>query len=197
MFTGIIEECGIIKKITKEKNNLIIKIEASFVNELKINQSIAHNGICLSIVELDNNNYCVCAVSETIEKTTIKSIQLGDLINLERCLKVGDRFDGHFVQGHIDGTLKCKKIIDKNGSWIFQFNFKEEFSNYIIPKGSIAINGVSLTIAKINYNEHYFEIAIIPYTFQHTNFKFLKEGEDVNIEFDIITKQIAKMNKRN
>ncbi len=196
MFTGIIEECGVIKEITKEKNNLIIKVEASFVEELKINQSLAHNGICLSILELHKDNYCVCAVSETIEKTNINSVQLGDLINLERCLKVGDRFDGHFVQGHIDGTLKCKKIIDKNGSWIFQFNFDEKFSDYIIPKGSVAINGVSLTISKINYTENYFEIAIIPYTFQHTNFKLLKEGCNVNVEFDIITKQIAKINKR-
>ena len=196
MFTGIIEECGVIKEITKEKNNLIIKVEASFVEELKINQSLAHNGICLSILELHKDNYCVCAVSETIEKTNINSVQLGDLINLERCLKVGDRFDGHFVQGHIDGTLKCKKIIDKNGSWIFQFNFDEKFSDYIIPKGSVAINGVSLTISKINYTEKYFEIAIIPYTFQHTNFKLLKEGCNVNVEFDIITKQIAKINKR-
>jgi|TARA_B100000530_G_C15918361_1_gene472197 riboflavin synthase len=196
MFTGIIEECGVIKKIMQEKNNLIIKVQASFAHKLKINQSISHNGICLSVMKLSNDTYSVCAISETIKKTNIDTIQVGDIINLERCLKVGDRFDGHFVQGHIDGTIRCTKITDKNGSWIFQFNFQKEFKDYIIQKGSISINGVSLTIAKINYTEHYFEIAIIPYTFQNTNFKVLKVGDNANVEFDIITKQIATINNR-
>ncbi len=196
MFTGIIEEIGTIKKIKKENRNLIIYVKSSFLEDLKINQSISHNGICLTVTELNADNYGVCVVDETIKKTNIGLLKEGGAINLERCLLIGERLDGHFVQGHIDTTIEGVKITDKNGSWMFKFKYEKNYGNYIISKGSIAINGVSLTIANINDIENCFEVAIIPYTFNNTNFKFIKEGYFLNVEFDILAKQISRLNER-
>ena len=193
MFTGIIEEIGILKKIKKDNKNLILDIGASFLKELKVNQSISHNGICLTIINLEKTHYTVCVVYETIIKTNILTLKEGDLINLERCLKMGDRIDGHIVQGHIDNTIECIESKDVNGSWNFSFKYPKLYDKYLIPKGSIALNGVSLTITSINQLKHTFSVTIIPYTLEHTNFKKLKSGDLVNVEFDLVAKQIAKL----
>ena len=194
MFTGIIEELGVVQKITKDKHNLLISIKASFLKDLAINQSISHDGICLTVVQLNKKNYTVCVVQETIRKTNINYIKKGDLINLERCLVLGDRLDGHFVQGHVDCTAQCVDIQDKKGSWHFHFNYNNKYAKYLVNKGSISINGVSLTIANIDDENNYFEVAIIPYTFQHTNFKNLKLNDLVNLEFDFLSKQLIRLN---
>ena len=195
MFTGIIEDIGIIEKIEKDRDNIILYIYCSFLDEIKINQSISHNGICLTVTSLNKNNYTVCLISETIRKTNASSWKIGNNINLERCLKIGDRLDGHFVQGHIDSIIECVNIDDQEGSWVFEFKYPQEYAKYIVTKGSISINGVSLTIAEVNDNKSFFTVAIIPYTFQHTNFKSIKKGDYVNIEFDILTKQIVRINE--
>ena len=196
MFTGIIEEIGILKEIKEDKNNLLLTMHSSFTGELKINQSIAHNGICLTVIDLNKSNYTVCVVEETIQKTNIKSLKTGDLINLERCLSVGDRVDGHFVQGHIDCAIKCCEIGKQNGSWMFKFQCPKKYTDYLTEKGSITLNGISLTIACLNDSGSSFDVAIIPYTFKHTNFNKLKEKDYVNVEFDIISKQIARLNQK-
>ena len=194
MFTGIIEEVGIIKKIKKENQNLILDISVSFLDEIKINQSIAHNGACLTVVELFKESYRVNVVTETIQKTNITSLKEGDIINVERCLSIGSRLDGHFVQGHVDCIAQCLSIINLNGSWCFQFQYPEKYKNYIVHKGSIAINGVSLTISNIDDLNNTFEVNIIPYSFQHTNFSIIKVDDFVNIEFDIFGKYIERLN---
>ena len=196
MFTGIIEEIGILKEIKEDKNNLLLTLYSPFTGELKINQSIAHNGICLTVIDLNNPNYTVCVVEETIQKTNIKSLKIGDLINLERCLSVGDRLDGHFVQGHIDCAIKCCKIGNQNGSWMFRFQYPKKYADYLTEKGSVALNGISLTIANLNASDSSFDVAIIPHTFKHTNFNKLKETDYVNVEFDIISKQIVRLNQK-
>jgi len=196
MFTGIIEEVGVVKSRRKDKTNLIINVKASFLKELTINQSISHNGACLTIIDVQKDAYSVCVVGETINKTNLGLVKLGEGVNLERCLKVGQRLDGHFVQGHIDAIIKCVKIVDKNGSWTFTFQYPKNSENYLIPKGSITLNGVSLTISHIDDSNERFEVTIIPYTFQHTNFKNLQIGDYVNVEFDIISKQIVKLNQK-
>ena len=193
MFTGIIEELGIVEKIEKDRDDLILYIHCSFLDEIKINQSIAHNGVCLTVTALNKNNYTVCVVHETIQKTNILSLRRKDEINLERCLKIGNRIDGHFVQGHIDTVMECVNIYDQKGSWIFEFKYDEKHAKHIVLKGSISINGVSLTIADIQDDQNSFTVAIIPYTFQHTNFQSIKKGDYVNIEFDILTKQIIRL----
>ena len=195
MFTGIIEEIGIVKHIEQEKGNMILTIKSSFSHELNINQSLSHNGICLSVSSFNKSQYTICAIEETITKTNLNSIQPGHLVNLERCLLIGDRLDGHFVQGHIDCTMKCNQIRETNGSWLFQFQCQDKHMKYLCPKGSIAINGISLTISQINDQEKTFQVAVIPYTFNHTNFKEIKIGENVNIEFDIISKQLLRINR--
>ena len=196
MFTGIIEEIGIVEKIEKDRDNLIFHIHCSFLEEIKINQSIAHNGICLTVTHLNENDYTVCVINETIQQTNVLSFAKGTKINLERCLKIGDRLDGHFVQGHIDTVMECVDIYDNSGSWVFKFKYDTKYARYIAPKGSIAINGVSLTIAEIKDDENCFTVAIIPYTFDETNFKFIKRGDTVNIEFDILTKQLIRLNEK-
>ena len=196
MFTGIIEDIGIIEKIEKDRDNIILYIYCSFLDEIKINQSISHNGICLTVTSLNKNNYTVCLINETIRKTNASSWKIGNNINLERCLKIGDRLDGHFVQGHIDSIIECVNIDDQEGSWVFEFKYPQEYAKYIVPKGSISINGVSLTIAEVNDNKSFFTVAIIPYTFKHTNFKSIKKGDFVNTEFDILTKQIVRINEK-
>ena len=194
MFTGIIEELGTVKKIEKNKGNLNLTIDASFTPELKIDQSIAHNGVCLTVISIKNNEYTVIAIKETLEKTNLGNLIPGDKINLERCMKIGDRLDGHIVQGHVDTTAICNKIETIEGSWIFSFEYpKKSISEMTVEKGSITVNGTSLTV--VNSKDSKFSVYIIPYTFENTCFKYLKQGDQVNIEFDIIGKYVARMIK--
>lgn len=190
MFTGIIETIAVISKIEKKQGNLNITLKSSLTTTFKIDQSISHNGICLTVVLIKNNEYVVTAIEETIQKSSIGSWRAGDLINLERAMKIGDRLDGHMIQGHVDQIGKCSKIIQKNGSWIFTIQYAKS-NNVTVEKGSIAINGISLTV--VNSNESDFSVAIIPYTYEHTNFKNLNTGDSVNLEFDILGKYIAKI----
>ena len=192
MFTGIIESLSEIKEIKKEGDNLSISFNSSISSKLKIDQSISHNGICLTVVDIVDSIYTVTAIKETIIKSSIKDWGVGDLINIERAMKLGDRLDGHMVQGHVDQTAVCTKISEENGSWYFDFKY-EESENLTIEKGSIAINGVSLTVVNSSINS--FSVAIIPYTYNYTNFKNLKPGDLVNIEFDMVGKYISKIIK--
>ena len=190
MFTGIIENTGKIASFSKEGSNVRIRIECPFTDELKIDQSVAHNGICLTVVAISGKAYEVVAIEETLKRTNLGLITTGDIINLERCLKVGDRLDGHIVQGHIDTVAKVTKIIDLQGSWLIHFSYDD--SKYItVEKGSVCVNGVSLTV--VDSAKKTFSVAIIPYTFEHTNFKNLALGSVVNIEFDIVGKYIARL----
>jgi len=191
MFTGIIENFVIVKNLQKEKNNLHITLKSILASELKINQSIAHNGACLTVVEIGKNEYVVTAIEETINKTNFKFLKIGDKINIERAMLQNQRIDGHWVQGHIDQTAECTSIKNSNGSWIFSFKYDSKLKNITIEKGSITINGVSLTV--INSQKDTFSVAIIPYTYENTNFHQLKVGGIVNLEFDIIGKYITKM----
>ena len=192
MFTGIIENLSEIKEINKEGDNLSISLISEITNELKIDQSLSHNGVCLTVVDINNNIYKVTAIKETILKSSIKDWKIGDIINIERAMKLGDRLDGHMVQGHVDQTAICTKISEENGSWYFYFEYQRS-SNLTIEKGSISINGVSLTIVESMDNR--FSVAIIPYTYDNTNFKNIKVGDLVNIEFDMIGKYIQKIIK--
>ncbi len=190
MFTGIIETIGTITDIVKDKDNLHITLTSGITPELKIDQSVAHNGICLTVVSIDNNQYTVTAIKETIEKTNIGLWRISDMINLERALKLGDRLDGHIVQGHVDQTATCINTESANGSTYFTFEYDKSLENITIEKGSITVNGVSLTVVNSGINT--FSVAIIPYTMEHTNFKTLKTGSIVNLEFDVIGKYVAK-----
>ena len=193
MFTGIIEEKAILVDITSEGSNLKLTFESPISGKLKIDQSIAHNGICLTVVSVEKNKHTVVAILETIEKTTIGSWELGDEINLERAMTASARFDGHFVQGHVDQIAICEKVKEVEGSWEFTFVFPKKSKFMLIDKGSITINGVSLTVVKSKKQK--FKVAIIPYTFEHTTFKDITPGNIVNIEFDVIGKYIEKMSK--
>lgn len=191
MFTGIIETLGIVKEIQKDGDNLHLTITSDITKELKIDQSVAHNGVCLTVVAIDNNDYTVTAIKETIDKTTLGDWQVGDLVNLERAMKLGDRLDGHIVQGHVDQTGVCKSVTEANGSWYFSFEYDSKLNNITIEKGSITVNGVSLTV--VNSQSNGFSVAIIPYTFEHTNFKTFKEGSKINLEFDVVGKYVARL----
>ncbi|GEC78477.1 riboflavin synthase [Flavobacterium aquatile] len=191
MFTGIIETLGIIKDLKKEGENLHITINSSITNELKIDQSVAHNGVCLTVVAIENDNYTVTAIKETIDKTNLGEWKLDEVVNLERAMKLGDRLDGHIVQGHVDQTGVCKSIYEANGSWYFTFEYNKDLNNLTIEKGSITVNGVSLTVVNSKTNE--FSVAIIPYTYEHTNFKNFKVGTKINLEFDVIGKYVSKL----
>lgn|SRR5690554_342172 len=190
MFTGIIETLGIIVNIEKEQDNLHFTLSSEITNELKIDQSVAHNGICLTVVSVENNKYTVTAIRETIEKTNIGQWKVSDMINLERAMKLGDRLDGHLVQGHIDQTAICTHIESANGSTYFTFEYDKSLENITIEKGSITVNGVSLTVVNSGINT--FSVAIIPYTLEHTNFKTFEIGSVVNLEFDVIGKYVIK-----
>jgi riboflavin synthase len=190
MFTGIIEELGIVKNIANKKGNMVLTIEASFAKKLKLNESVSHNGACLSVIPASGKQYKVMAVQETLDKTNLKHLKKGDKINLERSMSAKGQMDGHFVLGHVDGVAKCTTIKKLKGSHIFTFAGSKSDMNYIVQKGSIAINGVSLTIAKLTATS--FSVAIIPYTFKHTNFQDLKVGEFVNIEFDVLGKYVVQ-----
>lgn len=191
MFTGIIEQLGEIKEITKEGSNIHYTISAPFVNELKIDQSVAHNGVCLTVVDIKESNYVVTAIQETLDKTNLKNWRIGDLVNLERCMPVNGRFDGHIVQGHVDTTAVCKEIKSIEGSWEFVFEYNTE--NITVEKGSITINGTSLTV--VNSSDNSFSVHIIPYTFENTVFKNLQKGDLINLEFDIIGKYVERLLK--
>jgi len=193
MFTGIIENIGEIVALKKDKSNLHITIKSTLTPELKIDQSIAHNGVCLTVINLDlvNNRYTVTAIDETLSKSSFKDLKVKDKVNLERAMKLGDRLDGHIVQGHVDETGKCIDIQNKNGSWLFTFLYDTSKNNITIEKGSITVNGVSLTV--VNSLKSQFSVAIIPYTYKHTNFGKLKIDDFVNLEFDVIGKYVAKI----
>lgn len=190
MFTGIIEEIAEVVALEQEGSNLHISCKSQISNALKIDQSVAHNGVCLTVVDVKKNIHTVTAIKETLDKSNLGLLEIGSKINLERCLKMDDRLDGHMVQGHVDLTAKCKKIKEENGSYLFTFEHKDS-ENITVEKGSVCVNGVSLTV--VNSKDTSFSVAIIPYTFEHTNFKDLKVGDCVNIEFDILGKYISKM----
>ena len=190
MFTGIIESLAKLISIEKNGDNITFTFNSKISNELKIDQSLAHNGICLTVIDIKNNNYSVVAIKETVLKTSIKNWKVGDSVNIERAMKMGARLDGHMVQGHVDQIAVCDSITEHNGSWYFKFSYKGS-ENITIEKGSIAINGVSLTV--VDSKKESFSVAIIPYTYEHTNFKFIKIGDSVNIEFDMIGKYISKI----
>lgn len=191
MFTGIIESLGTVQEIKKDQDNVHITIEALITDELKIDQSVAHNGICMTVVSIDKNLYTVTAIGETIKKTNLSHLKVGDIINLERAMKLGDRLDGHIVQGHVDQIATCTVANETNGSWYYTFQYDETIGNITIEKGSITVNGVSLTVVDSRKNE--FSVAIIPYTFENTNFKSFEIGTKVNLEFDLIGKYISKL----
>ena len=191
MFTGIIETIGIIKDLKKDNDNLHITVSSNITHELKIDQSVAHNGVCLTVIAINNDEYTVTAIRETIEKTNLAELKIGDLINLERGMRLGDRLDGHIVQGHVDQTGVCKSVEEASGSWYFAFEYNRNLNNITIEKGSITVNGVSLTV--VNSKENEFSVAIIPYTFENTNFKNVKIGTKINLEFDVVGKYIARL----
>jgi len=191
MFTGIIETLGTIKALEKDGENIHITVQSNIAHELKIDQSVAHNGICLTVVNIANDSYTVTAIKETIEKTNLSFWKVNNVVNLERAMKLGDRLDGHIVQGHVDQTAVCKKIEEVNGSWYFTFEYDKNLNNITIEKGSITVNGVSLTVVNSKLNE--FSVAIIPYTYEHTNFKDFEIGTTINLEFDVIGKYVARL----
>ena len=195
MFTGIIETLGIVTEIKKEQNNLHLTLSSSITPELKIDQSVAHNGICLTVVAINETKYTVTAIGETINKTNISNWNVNDEVNLERAMKLGDRLDGHIVQGHIDQTATCIEAYETNGSWHYTFEYDPNRSNITIEKGSITVNGVSLTV--VNSEKNKFSVAIIPYTYEHTNFHNFKVGTVVNLEFDVIGKYVARLHSLN
>ncbi|MEY3236525.1 MAG: hypothetical protein RI883_626 [Bacteroidota bacterium] len=192
MFTGIIEQLGVVKKITKENENIHFAIGASFVSDLKIDQSVAHNGCCLTVVAINNNEYIVTAIKETLEKTNLGSWKVGTKVNLERCMQMNGRLDGHIVQGHVDTIAECIQIEDQQGSW--KYTFKYNSDNVTVEKGSITVNGTSLTV--VDSEDQEFAVCIIPFTYDHTNFHQLEIGDSVNLEFDIIGKYVSKLMQR-
>jgi riboflavin synthase len=190
MFTGIIEATGITKEVIQHGSNLTFWIESSLSNELKIDQSVSHNGVCLTVEEIAGNAHRVTAIDETLQKTNLATWKQGTIINIERCLKMDSRLDGHMVQGHVDSTALCSKKEQQDGSWEFEFEFPKKFAELMIEKGSICVNGISLTAFRVK--KKHFSVAIIPYTYTHTNMQTLGEGDKVNLEFDVIGKYILR-----
>jgi riboflavin synthase len=191
MFTGIIENTGIIKELFNNGSNKTYWISSPISNELKVDQSLSHNGVCLTVEEVNDGMHRVTAIEETLLKTDLTNWKAGTVINLERCMLLDGRIDGHIVQGHVDGIATCIDVVEKKGSWEFSFQFDIQFAKYIIEKGSITINGISLTLFNIGTDT--FTVAIIPYTFEHTNMKTIKKGDLVNLEFDMIGKYINRI----
>lgn len=191
MFTGIIENLGKVTKLNREKDNLNITIQSQITQELKIDQSVSHNGVCLTVVEINNNEYTVTAIKETLDKTNLNELKIKDAVNLERGMKLGARLDGHIVQGHVDCIARCTSVSEDNGSWIYSFEYEKNPDLITIEKGSITINGVSLTVVNSEVNS--FSVAIIPYTYENTTFHLLKENDIVNLEFDVIGKYTSKL----
>ncbi|HBR55476.1 MAG TPA: riboflavin synthase [Flavobacteriaceae bacterium] len=191
MFTGIIETLGKIKKLTPDGENLHIVVESSLAPELQVDQSVSHNGVCLTVVALSENTYTVTAIKETLDKTNLSKLSVGSVVNLERAMKMDARLDGHIVQGHVDQVGVCSAIKEVNGSWYFTFTYDSENGNITIEKGSITVNGVSLTV--VQSEDHAFSVAIIPYTYEHTNFNQFQVGTNVNLEFDVIGKYVKRL----
>jgi riboflavin synthase len=199
MFSGIIESLGVLVDKQKDGTNIHFILESDLTHELKIDQSVAHNGVCLTVVSIDGNTYKVTAIEETLRLTNLSDLTIGDQVNFERCIRMSDRLDGHIVQGHVDGIAHVSQIRDKDGSWEFQFKLDDQFTDIngyspdklIIHKGSITINGISLTVTEVD-NKH-FGVAVIPYTYEHTNFNSLELGSKVNIELDVLGKYVARL----
>ncbi len=191
MFTGIIEELGEVTNLVSEKENMHITVRSNISSELKIDQSLAHNGVCLTVVALADDTHTVTAIKETIDKSNFGQLKIGDKINLERAMKLGSRLDGHIVQGHVDQIGRCTDVKETEGSWFYTFEYDEKYSNITIEKGSVTINGVSLTV--VNSKRNSFGVAIIPYTYEHTNFHSFKINDTVNLEFDVIGKYVARL----
>ena len=190
MFTGIIESLGKVVKLEKEQENLHITIASNLSSELKVDQSLAHNGVCLTVVALDDGSYTVTAIQETLDKSNLGGLNVGDVVNLERAMIMGARLDGHIVQGHVDQTASCTNVEEQDGSWLYTFSYDVSKSNVTIEKGSITVDGVSLTV--VNSKKGEFSVAIIPYTYEHTRFHSYKPGSTVNLEFDVIGKYVAR-----
>jgi len=191
MFTGIIEDLGKVTNLKEDLNNLHITIRSNFVSDLKVDQSVSHNGVCLTVVSKNQDEYTVTAINETINKTNFNKLKINDIVNLERGMKLGERLDGHIVQGHVDQTAVCINIHEEKGSWVFTFRYDASLNNITIEKGSITINGVSLTV--INSEINTFSVAIIPYTYDNTNFNQLSVGSEVNLEFDVLGKYVKRL----
>ena len=191
MFTGIIEDLGIVTKLKNEKENLHLTMRSKITHELKIDQSVSHNGICLTVVHIKDDAYTVTAIKETLDKTNLGDIKTGDHVNIERAMKLGDRLDGHIVQGHVDQVAVCKSVEEVEGSWVFTFEYDKALNNITIEKGSITVNGVSLTV--VNSKANTFSVAIIPFTHEHTNFNTFTAGTVVNLEFDVVGKYIKRL----
>lgn len=194
MFTGIIEDLGIVEALEQENTNLHLTIKSKLASELKIDQSVSHNGVCLTVIDLTASSYTVTAIKETLDKTNLNSLKVGDRVNLERGLKLGDRLDGHMVQGHVDQVGTCINVEAQNGSWIYTFEYNTKLGNITIEKGSVTVNGVSLTV--VNSKDNGFSVAIIPYTYEHTNFHTFEEGTVVNLEFDVIGKYVSRLHTK-
>ncbi|MEC8831880.1 MAG: riboflavin synthase [Bacteroidota bacterium] len=191
MFTGIIETLGKVEKLEKDGGNLHISVSSGITSELKIDQSVSHNGVCLTVVSIDGDNYTVTAIEETLNKTNLGELKLGDVLNLERAMLLGARLDGHIVQGHVDQTANCTSVDQKDGSWVYTFEYDPELNNITIEKGSITVDGVSLTVVDSQKNR--FSVAIIPYTHEHTRFHTYKVGDTVNLEFDVVGKYVSRL----
>ena len=191
MFTGIIEDLGVVESLEQEQTNLHLTIKSKLASALKIDQSVSHNGVCLTVVDLTPSTYTVTAIKETLDKTNLNGLKIGDVVNLERGLKLGARLDGHMVQGHVDQVGECIGIETQDGSWVYSFEYDEALGNVTIEKGSVTVNGVSLTV--VNSKNNGFSVAIIPYTYEHTNFHTFEVGTVVNLEFDVIGKYVARL----
>jgi riboflavin synthase len=191
MFTGIVESISTVKSMERQGANITFGLEGPFTNELRVDQSVAHDGVCLTVVRIENNIYYVTAIQETLDRTNLGLLTIGSKVNVERCVLVGGRLDGHIVQGHVDCTATCDEISDMQGSWTIRFGISNVHSRYFIEKGSICINGVSLTVVKAGND--FFTVAVIPYTYQHTTMGLLKPGDKVNLEFDVIGKYVERM----
>ena len=194
MFTGIIETIGTVTHLEKDLDNLHISISSAISDDLKIDQSVAHNGVCLTVIDLKPGKHTVTAIAETLAKTNLGKLKAGDLVNLERCMQMNGRLDGHIVQGHADQTGKCTQLIEREGSWEYTFEYDPEAGNITVEKGSICVNGINLTV--FNSHNQSFSVAIIPYTFEHTNLQHVKIGSTVNLEFDIIGKYVSRLLQR-
>lgn len=191
MFTGIIEALGTVTELTYAGTNVTFSIESPISQELKIDQSVSHNGVCLTVIAVGDGYHQVTAIDETLKKSNLGRLQAGSTVNLERCMQANGRFDGHIVQGHVDQTAVCTRVQDENGSWLFDFEYDASLGNVTVEKGSICVNGISLTV--FNSGVHTFRVAIIPYTYEHTTFHALAEGDTVNLEFDIVGKYVKRL----
>ncbi len=193
MFTGIIECTGVITQLENDRGNLNIMITSTISDELKVDQSLAHNGVCLTVVKLEKGKHSVTAIAETLQKTNLGKLQVGDLINLERCMQMNGRLDGHIVQGHVDQTGTCSEVSEMNGSWVYKIAYDSSLGNVTVEKGSVCLNGISLTVVDSLHDS--FSVHIIPYTYENTNLKFVRPGDSLNLEFDIIGKYVSRILK--